>query len=559
MFATRCWKSDQCRRLGRRLSRHVAALEALESRVLLSGTVTVAVSGHNLLITGDGQDNDIVITGSDNSLAVTSGNNTTVIGAYTITGTIGKVVIALKGGNDTVTFNGATFGSLQNRTTCPVSIDGAAGDNTILLTDTKIFGAFTVTNADGFDSFTTSGDTLVLGAISINNGAGGGAMYFQEGFVAGSNVTITTGAQTINSIAYFSNVSIAGNVSVTNGNGIIQTVLFNSCIGGKTTLTNGVGTNETVVVSGCTLGKGLAIATTGATSIDVVNNKIGGDLTITANATTGADALVALTSSIVSGNVTCTVGNAKSAAPLFAASTITLSGVSLFNKNFTLNAAAQSNNISIIALQLAGAAKVACATGYNTATITDVSIAGNVAFTSAGTGCDTLIIDGAIGGNLAVTSANNATTSDSLTVSSLTVGGNLSAKTGSGADAITGIGLVVHGTTNLQTGDGDDVTKIDDSVFVGALTFLGGNGNNQILIETASDAQGSSLTVFQAAVSLKVGNGANSVTVGESGSVGRKALFLGPLTLVGGTGTNHLTTPNFTWLQYPSLKGFTLV
>jgi large repetitive protein len=555
MFTSNCGKSRQTRPFARRPAGRAAFLEALESRVLLSGTVAVTVVGKNLFITGDDQSNNILITGSNGAYEITSADATVVTGG-SVTGITGKITIKLNAGNDSVSFDTATFGSTLTRAASPVSIYGGAGDNSVALTDTTIVGALTVTNAGGFNNFSTSGDVLVTGAVSIKNGAGG-TSFFAAGFVAGSNVTITAGAQTTVSVATFSSISIAGNLSITNGNGDTNTSLSDCRIGGKTTIANGVGANEVVVVSGCVLGKALNITTNGENTTQVAGTTIGGDLTITTNATTGAQAMVNVVGSVVIGNVNCTVGNAKNAASLFSHTGVVFNSSS-FHKNFTFSAAAQTNNLSVAAVQLAGAAKVAYGAGNNTATITDVAIGGNVTFTSAGAGFDDLTMNGAIGGNLSVTSGNNATAGDVLTVSALTVGGNLTAKTGAGADTITGDAIVVHGKTDLRTGDGDDVLHIDDCTFVGSLSLLGGNGNSQILIEQSGDADGP-LTSFLAPVSLKLGNGNNTVSVGEASVDGRKALFLGPLTLVGGTGTNHLTIANLALVQFPTLKGFTLI
>jgi hypothetical protein len=556
MLNTRRRQSGHRTQAVRKSSRHAALLEALESRVLLSGTVTVTVQGHNLLITGDDANNDIAITGSNGSYVITSDSHTTTITQSPVTGITGKVTIRLNGGDDSVNFNGSSFGSTQNHTTCPVSIDGAAGNNAVFLTDTTIFGTLAITNAGGFDTLTSSGKTLVTGAVTINNGTGGSNTALQAGFVAGSNVTIVNGAQTSSTVTNILSAAIAGNLTITNNNAL-NTVLSDVRVGGKTSITNSAaGASQSVVVANATLGKSLNISTKGTTNIQVTVSNINGDLTITADAAASATAIVTLTTATVSGNVTCSVG-AKASAPLFASTSVSIGGASLY-KNFTLTAAGQTNFLTITALQLAGAAKLSYGTGYNSVVINGSTFAGNVAFTSAGTGCDGLTFNGAVGGNCSITSANNATSGDVLTLSTLSVSGNLSVKTFAGADTISALTLLVQGSTNLQTGDGNDTVTLDDCQFVHALSFTGGNGNNQILIELAGSTTGP-VTTFFAGVSLKVGNGNNTVELGDANVTGRKVLFLGPLSLVGGTGTNHLVTENLLALQTPSITRFSLV
>jgi hypothetical protein len=584
MLNTRRRQSGLRTQVIRKSSRHAALLEALESRVLLSGTVTVTVQGHNLLITGDDASNDIVITGSNGAYVIATGTNTTTITNSPVTGITGKVTIRLNGGDDVVTFNGASFGSTQNHTscslsidggagddaviftnatcgsiqnhiTCPVTINGAAGNNTVTLTGTTIVGSLAITNAAGFDSLSSSGNTLVTGAITINNGLGGSNTSLQSGFVAGSNFSLINGAHTTSCATGIVGAAIAGNLTITNNNAV-NTVLTDVRVGGKTTITNATaGVSQSVVVTSSTLGKALQITAKGTCNIQFTGSNINGDVTITADATASATAVVFLATSTISGNVTCSVG-AKTSAPLFASTAVTIGGTSL-SKNLTLNAAGQTNNLSIASLQLAGAAKLSYGTGYNTASITGSTLAGNVTFASAGTGCDTLTFNGAIGGNLGITSANNATSGDVLTLSTLSVSGNFSAKTFAGADTISATTFLVQGTTNLQTGDGNDTVNLDDCQFVNALSYTGGNGDNQILIEQAGTTTGP-VTTFFAGVSLKVGNGNNTVEIG-TGADGRKALFLGPLSLVGGTGTNHLVPENLLALQTPSLTHFSII
>src|SRR5437763_554022 len=98
-------------------------VEQLEGRTLLAGNVTVSVSGGNLIVTGDNNDNAVLIqktgpgsytiTGFDFENGALSGRQsgpTTIRGAGTdlggdarlVTGVRGNIIVDLKTGNDSL-------------------------------------------------------------------------------------------------------------------------------------------------------------------------------------------------------------------------------------------------------------------------------------------------------------------------------------------------------------------------------------------------------------------------------------------------------------------------
>jgi hypothetical protein len=150
--------------------------DALESRLLLAGDVTVTVDGEDLLITGDAAANAVVVRGTETpgQYVVSRSDRTTTINGGTAPFTasnISNLVIDLGQGNDVLNLLDA---NISGR----VSIDmGANGGR-------DVFNAAYAEIGETLDISTGGGDDQVLlnvvtvkGAANIDTGAGKDGVY----------------------------------------------------------------------------------------------------------------------------------------------------------------------------------------------------------------------------------------------------------------------------------------------------------------------------------------------------------------------------------------------
>ncbi len=150
-------------------TRHSQLVEQLENRMLLSGNVTALLQSGNLLVRGDGGDNQIVISRrSDGTTRITGRDATTVNGHVAVT--LGKIthdvtVKMQQGGADRIVVSG--------RLSIPGSVNAALGAGEVLLDGSfgplNIGGDLTVkTGADGLVN--VRDEVVVAGRMTINSG-----------------------------------------------------------------------------------------------------------------------------------------------------------------------------------------------------------------------------------------------------------------------------------------------------------------------------------------------------------------------------------------------------
>jgi cyclophilin family peptidyl-prolyl cis-trans isomerase len=167
---SRCLPASPRRRRGVRTG--WTALQALEARVLPAGNVQVTISGDQLIIRGDGEDNEISIIEDDGNLVVRGLNDTTINGeeddfVVVEDGTTfeGRVVAKLGLGDDTfaigddVTINGQLF------------VEDFFGDDQISIDAASINGGIQIRTHYGNDSIRFNG-TTISGATYLFTGFG---------------------------------------------------------------------------------------------------------------------------------------------------------------------------------------------------------------------------------------------------------------------------------------------------------------------------------------------------------------------------------------------------
>jgi hypothetical protein len=147
-----------------------AIIEGLEARALLSGNVTAVVVGGDLVISGDGARNRIVVNGlglaAGEVRVQTADESTTVNGGELeiFTGVTGDVRVTLGGAADTVTVQDlAVAGELR--------IDGGRSSDTVMVNRVEVDGAFAVRGRSG-DEVVNVLDSTVGGAAEVRTDEG---------------------------------------------------------------------------------------------------------------------------------------------------------------------------------------------------------------------------------------------------------------------------------------------------------------------------------------------------------------------------------------------------
>jgi hypothetical protein len=249
--------------------------ERLERRNLLAGDVTVSVSGGDLVITGDADDNYLAVW--HDSIAdewvveggrrvdggvPQIGTETTVNGQLTLqtfSGVTGSLIIDLGDGNDQIeisegTIAGdlvvglgtgnnvlrltggnlpATIGFELNQNTFTrgalsiggdLSVTSDAGDDLIEIdADVPVEGNVSIVTGDGDDQLVLlgSGTWAVTGNLVLDFGAGDDRFAdYTAGLDVGGDVTVTQGATGLNgSVLWLNDAVVSGNVDVTAGAG----------------------------------------------------------------------------------------------------------------------------------------------------------------------------------------------------------------------------------------------------------------------------------------------------------------------------------------------------
>lgn len=223
-------------------------MEALEARLMLSGTITTSLAAGNLTIAGDVSANNITIRKAENTVQITANDSESFAGlGATVAGATGTIRILMGAGNDTLTIgeeaglfwvgndtppnpwpnrmnprdlsvdlgdgaDGLTMIGLRARN---VSVLGGTGFNTITIRDngggdwlnhsTFVYGALAIVNGDCGGDVTLAGVHVVRNC-SVTMG-GGGTVTLREdthqdgGFPApsfttwvGGNLSILGGA-----------------------------------------------------------------------------------------------------------------------------------------------------------------------------------------------------------------------------------------------------------------------------------------------------------------------------------------------------------------------------
>jgi hypothetical protein len=211
----------------RNVSSHL--LDPLESRWLLSASMTASVSNGLLSIQGNNSNTSVIIDQAalgTTQFRVSSGDGTTKINGQTaplIFSGVNGIAITIGSGNDTVVIQNATV--VNN-----VQVTGAAGNQLITLNGVTLGGNFTLSNSGGQNS-TTVENSSINGNVTVNAGVGfnsGCGAFWSCNAFSSANETFTLSASTV-----------GNNLNVSNVSGETTTDIENSSIGNNVTVSNG--------------------------------------------------------------------------------------------------------------------------------------------------------------------------------------------------------------------------------------------------------------------------------------------------------------------------------
>ena len=521
------------------------------NNVNITGAVTVTGgSGANTVSGTGGSLGSLSVTNLDGADS-TDYSNATIVGAVAITNgdggllsngfggffsngssvaffnmTLGSVSVSSLEGYDEVNFGGTT--TVNGTTTIMTGVGGSGVFTTNL---TKLSGALSITNADGFDyailnfvsakaititngnggSYTSLSSTLpIVGNVSVTNLAGND--NFSMGGVVASkltgNLTISNG----NGGSYYGGGSstdlkaeITGNVSVSALAGHDRVSASNDLkVTGTTTFSFGTGASDVNFISGGTLDFGGALSVTSADGDDEFR--------------------ISSPNPIALKNVTLSRGNGDSTAQLEGTITGNLSLTSLAGRDdvlafgnlkvtgtTTMNFGSGDSDVNLLSagtLNFGGALTVTSADGnehFNIASPKPIALK-NVSL-SRGNGNTTTNIAGAITGNLSLTSlAGN---------DEVSVFGNLS----------------VTGTTTFNFGNGNSDVAFNNPGplnFGGALSVTSADGDDRFTLNNGGAA------LFKA-VTINTGLGGSQLSCNPGGS-----LTMDALSITGGSGFHNV-------------------
>jgi hypothetical protein len=281
-------------------NRTLLRVEALESRTtpnvgpLAGGTgnVQAYLSGGNLYIIGDANNNVLALWNVGANAIRIEGAGTTINGSPTALvfslGTGKSVFINLRGGNDTIVLgdNPGDGGSRSLAILGNLRIDLGDGNNTVGLENLFVRGTTTIRAGAGNDTVdidTTPGGipTFLKGNFTATLGDGTNAVTGST-FGVGGNVSITTGndPDTID----LTNATIAKNLLIAANDGDDQITITDSDVDGNITRISTGGGDDGITLAGSDFKRLFVLAGDGNNTVDV------DDVTaVSVNVTTGTD------------------------------------------------------------------------------------------------------------------------------------------------------------------------------------------------------------------------------------------------------------------------------
>jgi large repetitive protein len=550
------------------------AVESLETRRVLAGNVSAALSGYHLLITGDNLANDITITalpGTPGRVRITPAAGTTLNGlSVPLTfPSFGDIRLSMQGASDNVIFNGDA--GLTDSLPGSLVVDNGEGNNTFTLSDYSIGTNLTVRSGSGVDAITLT-NNIVGNNITINNGHANGfgrqTTNVETDNTIGGNLRISNlnGDHDIN-ITGIGPIAVAhdliignygtglgddinieidnatvGNNFIMNNRSVSNTLINNLTVERNVTIRNSSGDNVVNLESGNTFGTSAAdrfslLNGIGSNTVDINDLTVNGHSSIrnyagAANVTIGDDAAVTFNGALTINNG---FGGIHS---------ISISNTDIANGLFTYNGNGASNTTSLLGTVNVGGVSTlrnGNATGTNTFIVEAGTFEGLMTLIN-GTGASST----AFGSGGTVTAGNGITlyNGDGSTIAVDLINTNVTgalnivnANAGGGGHAIN-LGHTspssATGAVNINTGTGNATVVIDELTVGGSLYVRTSSGIDTITL--ADDGA----TALQVTGNTYVDSGAGNDTIllADNSNI---ATFLGTLTIRAALGADNVT------------------
>jgi hypothetical protein len=194
--------------------------------------------------------------------------------------------------------------------------------------------------------------------------------------------------------------------------------------------------------------------------------------------------------------------------------------------------------------------------GADNLTLTNLSLPGNVSITAA-EGADALTLNGVtIERSLSILELSSTRTR--IAIANTTVGQDLAILPSPGGQSIYLQSIVVQRHTGILTGKGADTLAVDDSTFHGPVQLETWQGNDTVQIDSNGDPSGPT-TQFDGPVKIFLDGGNDTLQLGVAGQLGNRSVFAGKVFFGGGLGLDTLS--NFDASTYigksgPRIKNF---
>jgi large repetitive protein len=567
-------KKQEQRRATRRLF-----VESLESRRVLAGNVSAALSGYHLLITGDNLANEIDIAAHatiPGRVVVTPAAGTT-LNNLTLPLTFpsfGDIRITMNGGDDNVDFLGDA-GEITDTIPGSLVVNNGEGNNTFTLSDYNIGNALSITSGAGVDNIALTNNTIARdvtiynghatgvgrqtttietdntiggslrmsnlngdndifisgeGPISIGrdlsiNNAGAGltddVIIDMQTVNVGNNLTIVNRPVADISIA---DSTVTRSAAIRNGNGNNNVVISTDVVLGSTTtdrfsILNGIG-DHTITLDALTVnGYSDIRSTAGALDVTIGDDSsctFNGALSITAGA--GGRHVSQITDSLITGDMNVFHGNSTDI-NILALSTTTVNGKSTVRNGNSVNGNAF---YCFDTTTLNGAVTVV----NGTTSVIDPLTANAVVMN------DGFVANSSINILSGTSNSLNAFTLDGTVTGSVTVrlgnavGGHLVDVGNTDATSVTG-------NLSLFTGSGDASVIVDDVTVGGNLSVYTNSGDDFIAL-----AGNGAALVVTGTTYVDSGAGDDTILLADSTAT---ATFIGFLNVRAGLGIDNIT------------------
>ncbi len=311
--------------------------QRLESRTVLAGNVLAEVSGGDLILEGDFDDNSLVVDqiglAADQYRISSGANPTTINGSgvpLVLSGITDGLEVKLADGNDTLVLGNGAFtdkvkiegGDGANKIEltsfgfgADLEVQGKTGFDYVIVTDSTVSGnakfKYDDGGDDGFGSFRSSltvvKNSTFEGNLNIEGKDGTDSAFFDTTSIDG-NVNLKFGdggalsfGPNPGGTVFITNSDLGENLTIENEVGIDQFDLVASTVAGNVTIENGAGADD---------GLGNVVA---AIPSSIVDSQIGGNLEYKSG--DGQDTF-ALANSTVEGNVKLNFGEGGSSSEI---------------------------------------------------------------------------------------------------------------------------------------------------------------------------------------------------------------------------------------------------